>query len=611
MRIYTGVLILLLFHLPAMLAAKEAPIRNFEKHKGKAVYFNEIYQLIADGDRLFYQSPDSALKFWIAGEEKAIDALSKTNSAQREKFIELSNYLGELCFNLGTYYYHKSKIQIALPYYHRAIECFKRTQNINGEGLCLNNIGLIHQYYLSEFDKALQYYKQSNYLLKKGNDKENQSTALHNIASIYNKKGQNNLALNYYNQSLALRRELGNKSKGLLGQTLFNLATIYFKLEQADRSKLYLYECLEIFNSEGGERRMLAHTCASLAYIYYENKNNDSALYYAKRSHQISNELNFPSNIRESSKILYKIYTGMNLWKEASTYMKRYIDAKDSLNNEELRNEFIRQQINYEYKSKQYDDSLNFLIGQQAKDNLIKQQEIKIQQERDFRNTTILLSLLIISTGWGVYRRSILKSRDKQNQIKIESLETEQQLLRAQMNPHYIFNSMSVIQGMLLNNNISLSKKYLQKFSALIRSMLDQSAKKLVSLKDEIESVRLYLDLEKLRFNDRLNFSIEYDELLLLNSIKIPPMLIQPFVENAILHGIRHRENGGEIHLSFRNSSQAVICTITDNGIGRTASAEDKQKVCIRETIYGHRVVVKAHQVEINKEPNPWRYYHH
>jgi LytS/YehU family sensor histidine kinase len=145
------------------------------------------------------------------------------------------------------------------------------------------------------------------------------------------------------------------------------------------------------------------------------------------------------------------------------------------------------------------------------------------------------------------------------------------------MNPHYIFNSLSVIQGMLLSSNLALAKKYLQRFSALIRSVMDLSSKKYVSLKDELDSVKIYLELEKMRFREKLNFSIQIDDQLVFNTVKIPPMLIQPFVENAILHGIKHRENGGEVNISIKKMNHLVHCTITDNGIGRQASEKINQ----------------------------------
>jgi tetratricopeptide (TPR) repeat protein len=533
-----------------------------------------IKNLILRGDQVYKRTPDSAFTIWTLAEDRALNAFKFVPESDKKNYTELCNIYGEICFSLGSYHYYRSKIQTASAYYQKARTYYSKNNNFNGEGLCLNNMGLIYQFYLSENDSALSNYRQAySFFIKSGNDVE-QATALHNIASIYEKKGEINKALAFYNQSLAIRRKKGSPQ---IGQTLFNLSSIYKKLNQHQKTKQYLLECLKIFQDSNSDMRMLSYTCASLGNFYLENNQTDSALYYGKKSFDISKKLNYPSNIKESAITLNKIYIRNGDFNKATFYLKKFIDAKDSLNNEDLKNEYIRQQIKYDYDKKQYDDSVSYLIQEELRAKQIRHQDYKIEQEKNFRNTAFLLSLLFITSGWGLYRRSVHKIKDRQNQLMIESLETEQQLLRAQMNPHYIFNSLSVIQGMLLSSNLALAKKYLQRFSALIRSVMDLSSKKYVSLKDELDSVKIYLELEKMRFREKLNFSIQIDDQLVFNTVKIPPMLIQPFVENAILHGIKHRENGGEVNISIKKMNHLVHCTITDNGIGRQASEKINQ----------------------------------
>ena len=190
------------------------------------------------------------------------------------------------------------------------------------------------------------------------------------------------------------------------------------------------------------------------------------------------------------------------------------------------------------------------------------------------------LSLLILL--WTSYRFSMQRVRKKaaarQQQLALEKdfIELEQKAMRLQMNPHFIFNALNSIQSLIGTGKETEARYYLAKFSRLMRQILDNSRKSTISLDEEIHSLENYLLIEQFCNAERFNYSIEVDESMEKDFIKLPPMLIQPFVENAIKHGMKGRsetDGKGTIRIQFEEKNNLLICTIEDNGIGRKASA--------------------------------------
>jgi hypothetical protein len=170
--------------------------------------------------------------------------------------------------------------------------------------------------------------------------------------------------------------------------------------------------------------------------------------------------------------------------------------------------------------------------------------------------------------------RHELELLQMQNRLAEEKLTA----LRSQMNPHFIFNCLNSIQQFILNGQVDNANKYLSQFSRLIRLVLQYSENNFISLEEEINMLKLYLSLEKTRFGDSFEYTIQVDEDLDADEIKIPNLMIQPFVENAIWHGLMHKTGNRKIDISFQlKDDQFIICEVTDNGIGRKRAGEIKQ----------------------------------
>lgn len=151
--------------------------------------------------------------------------------------------------------------------------------------------------------------------------------------------------------------------------------------------------------------------------------------------------------------------------------------------------------------------------------------------------------------------------------------------LRAQMNPHFIFNCLNSIDYYIIKNETEKASDYLNRFSKLIRLILQNSRAEYVSLKDELEALKLYMEMESLRFDDRFEYLVRISASLQLENIEIPPLLLQPYVENAIWHGLAKKSKGkNRLDLTITRQNGLLHCRIEDNGIGREAAQKLKSE---------------------------------
>jgi len=183
-----------------------------------------------------------------------------------------------------------------------------------------------------------------------------------------------------------------------------------------------------------------------------------------------------------------------------------------------------------------------------------------------------------------------IKGIKKASALQQELAHSEATALKAQMNPHFLFNSLNAIDNFILNNDPAQASDYLSKFSKLIRQILDYSNQQNITLLQEIEILKLYVKMEQMRFPSKFQFNIVIDSNLEIEKINIPPLLIQPYVENAIWHGLMHLEYPGKLEIEFAKEKDFLICTITDNGIGRVKAQEIKSKSATKRKSRGMKI---------------------
>ncbi len=204
--------------------------------------------------------------------------------------------------------------------------------------------------------------------------------------------------------------------------------------------------------------------------------------------------------------------------------------------------------------------------------------------ERNFFKQKHLELMKTIASISGTKIMNALKEQEiNENEKRLSDLQaqiehTRQQALRAQMNPHFIFNCLNSINGFILQNDATTASAFLIKFSKLIRLILEHSNEKLISLQSELEALKLYIEMEKLRFDKKFIYEIITDEHVMPESVCVPPLIFQPFVENAIWHGLLHKETAGDLRVHISRQSDRLQCIIEDNGIGRLQAASFRSK---------------------------------
>lgn len=170
-----------------------------------------------------------------------------------------------------------------------------------------------------------------------------------------------------------------------------------------------------------------------------------------------------------------------------------------------------------------------------------------------------------------------MKTVSQQEMLQRELAESRLNALRAQMDPHFIFNAITTIQHFILNNEKLAALSYLDELSNLIRKFLEHSRRPRISLTEEIELLIAYINLESMRFSDKFGFMMNVDDDIDMDNIEIPSMLIQPYVENAIKHGLMHKTEYGTLSIHISSRENVLVCVVEDNGIGRAASKKINQ----------------------------------
>jgi LytS/YehU family sensor histidine kinase len=272
--------------------------------------------------------------------------------------------------------------------------------------------------------------------------------------------------------------------------------------------------------------------------------------------------------IQDSEKMLSEIYERKDLPDLALLHFRQYSIAKDSVSNYQNIRNSVSAEMNFDFERKQA-----LQKKEQEKRELIYDEQAKLHKQQ------ILFVVLFILLAFGIIflinnRRQLKKNLTLQKELA----EYEQKALHLQMNPHFVFNCLGSISSFIVQNGTDSAIKYLSKFSKLMRLTLEYSKESLIPIDKEIDSLQNYLELEQLRFNNVFDFKIiKSDEIE--DDMALPPLLLQPFVENAIIHGLVPRKEAGLIEIDFSIDRQCLICTISDNGIGFNKSQALKENL--------------------------------
>lgn len=220
-----------------------------------------------------------------------------------------------------------------------------------------------------------------------------------------------------------------------------------------------------------------------------------------------------------------------------------------------------------------------------------------------FKSIILLLAIALVFLAYGFRVKQIQKKEKMRSDYEIQINELENSSLRSQMNPHFIFNSLNTINSFINRNEGAKANQYITRFSKLMRLILDHSRRRKITLADELNVVDLYIQVERTRFDNKFDYRINIAPDIDPASIEISPLILQPFVENAIIHGLLPLQKGGLLQINIQRKDKILLCTIEDNGVGREKAMHYKQLSPEKRKSHGLEVTLKRIEL-FNKSHN-------
>lgn len=466
-----------------------------------------------------------------------------------------SSWLASCKINIGNVYKEKGYLTIALRYYFESLTTLEALGHDRRVAACYQNIGDIYRKQ-RDYIKALEYYSRALQLAISTDDKLRITNCYLNIGTVYSFMERFKPARNYYFKAYELYMELGYSHE--LDDCYILLGDSYLKEMNPDSAGYYYKLALDISTSEQDIARQ-AEILGKLGVIGLNRGQYTSALDFTKRALALAREIGSLDLSIRTTEILSEIYEKLGDESSALNQYKEYTRLKDSLFSVEKYKAITEMEVKYESDKK-------------AQQLALLEERSQVQQlTLSRRNRLYLTSLLLLGSllvlAYILYRNQRLKSRHR-------AIELEQKLMRSQMNPHFIFNSLIAIQSFIYKQEAVIAGDYLAKFADLIRITLENSRAEFVPLEKEVKMLNAYLELQALRFENKFIYSIEIDPEIGLDRFEIPPMLAQPFIENAIEHGLRHKTQKGSISVRLEKKEGYLRCTVVDDGVGRQKSGE-------------------------------------
>ncbi|WP_055395147.1 tetratricopeptide repeat-containing sensor histidine kinase [Flagellimonas eckloniae] len=498
----------------------------------------------------------------------------------------------------AKFYLEKGIVEHRGGQYSNAIEKFLEARNVYeilkdtmAISKCHINIGGSY-WELNQPDEALKNYLTALEILESTNNPAEMSISsiLGNIGLIYRQKNQFKKALVYYQKSLELNRK--NNMKMGEAINLQNIGSLYAQSKDYNKALPYFQEAKNVATSIDDKVGIL-YADHSIGMHYIKTGNYNKGISVLKQNLVLAEKLNNTEEIKNMNRNISDAYEGMGNYKQALNYRRTYEQWKDSL-------------INKDHLNKVKELELRFETAKKDKEITLLTQENKLQEAQSEKEATLRraliggLLLLAIIGGLLFYtmrqrlrNQKILAAKNEalnKSELSKELQTLEMKALRAQMNPHFLFNSLNSINTMILSDETENASKYLSKFSKLVRLLLENSEQPKVSLKDEIDLLKAYIQLEAIRFNNKMDYTIEVDPEIDQESTFLPSMVLQPFVENAIWHGLLHKNQKGLLTIEIKESVDNLLCSIIDNGVGREKSLTLKKEGGLKKKSMGIKI---------------------
>jgi len=453
----------------------------------------------------------------------------------------------------------------------QALKAQELASHIHSNGLmfAVNNALSFIYYKNKQYDKALGYLLNSVSLQEQEKDSVRLSATYNNVAIIYKNMGDFNKALEYNKKSLDINKLTADYIG--IGKSFSNIGRVYELAGNNEQALMYYHMAIE-----NNRKHEIINSIPyrNIGDIYLKEKQYDEAEDYFQRALKIEKQ-------NKNNRVLSDIYGGLltialqqNKFDKALKFQNKADSLKHLILQEEYNDKLL--QVKHQNQLYQKDKEVQHLKQINTKNRII---------------FSILLGLIfLVVLVW------ILKHKTDRLKAEKEKMLLEQRVLRSQMNPHFIFNALSAIQNSLLDNEPIKSAAYLSKFAKLIRQNFDFINEKTILLADEIDALVNYMETQKMRFQDKFDYEINIFPDVDIHSLEIPPLLLQPFVENAINHGFKNKKEEGKITINIYRDKNRYCFEIKDNGKGMSGAKKDRKLHAI--DIFKKRLQLREKQEE-------------
>ncbi len=565
---------------------------------------------------LLAQKNGDSFQLGIAKEYKGLNHKMMGNDSTAFRFYDDAEHiynaldsirpLAILSLNKGIFYSQRGRHNEAIENLHRAVESFARNkdtlltgyslgrigfsqtqignytsamgaflkgarlleQSDNDEtmyyGSIQGDLGVLHQK-LEKYDAALDYHDKCVTIFKKHDYLRGVAGQLNDMATIYSKQEKYKKALETYKASYQIKKKINNKAD--IAIALGNIGIAYSRLDEFEKAIKYLDSAM-ILTEELNDDLGLSSAHENLGDIYLLKNNIGRAEEHFKKGIFYAEKGNSKRHLYLGKLGLSKVAALQENYKLAYGSLNEAMSINDSLMSDEKKEEIATLKAKYEYDKEKAILETNF-----EKDKALDQAEI--QQQILIRNTAIgggILGILALSIGF------ILVRRKKEAEFNEKLATSKLQTITAQLNPHFIFNTLNSINDYIQKNDKESASGFLSRFSKMIRKVLDHSKETEVPLGDEIAFLENYIKLEQQRLENNFNYKVNIDKSIDIEDTFIPPALLQPFIENSIWHGLSQKENGeGQLNFTITKNGETLTCIIDDNGSGLKESGSTHQ----------------------------------
>lgn len=496
--------------------------------------------------------------------QKALKIAEKSNNLEFK--ISSLNYL-------GVVYRRTSSVRTAMDFNQQALELAEAVKNPS-EGIkrsinvSLNSIGNIY-ILLKQYDLAISYFERSMKLEAELNNMLGLAVNHQNIGRCQEEMEMLDKALENYTTSLAYNEQIDNNMGRVICKN--SIAKVYIKKEQYEEALKLIEETIPMA-MQMGNGFLIARLYNNLGWAQLRMDQNQNAELSLLEGYSIAENHALKDELAQAGHLLSELYELKKNYNKALRYKTKAV----SLDEEILNDGTIRyvNDILFRYANEKRGNEIAVL----AKQNEIV--KLKLRKNRTMLLIGVLSLILLTGILYILYRQYQLSNEKKM-------LTLEQTMLRSQMNPHFLFNSLNSIKLYIINNEKKNAVHYLNKFSKLVRKILEASSQREIPLAEELETVELYMNIENIRFSNEINFKINISDTIDVHTVKIPSLILQPFLENALWHGLSSKEGNKNITLDVTSGEDGFInIAVTDNGVGRDKAEKIKEgKVLKRKSI--------------------------